>query len=159
MLTTGLDNLTDHAPGLSSGIRSAITPEALRAMSATTADGTNSFQQAMSSRVNAGSASAAQARQAAEQLVATTLVAPILQEVRQDPFRTEMFHGGSAENMFSSMLDTHLADRIVRKANFSLVDVIYRKVMGQPAAVSPITPTTTNSSALSAPSARIDQHG
>lgn len=71
---------------------------------------------------------AGEARHAAEQLVAGTLVLPILQQMREDPFRTDMFHGGFAEDAFGAQLDTELADRIVKGTNMNLVDVIFNKM-------------------------------
>jgi len=68
-------------------------------------------------------------RSLAEQLVATTLILPILNEVQADPFRTEMFHGGMAEDIFRKQLDTIMADRIAKKADLPVVDVICDRIM------------------------------
>ncbi len=68
-------------------------------------------------------------RSLSQQLVSTTLVAPLLGEVRSDPFRTELFHGGMAEDMFRQQLDTILADRITRKADMPIVQTIYERIM------------------------------
>ena len=67
-------------------------------------------------------------RKSAEQLVATTFVMPLLAQMRNDPFKTDLFHGGQAEEMFGQQLDTVFAERIVAKSNFSIVDAVYRKV-------------------------------
>lgn len=72
-----------------------------------------------------------EARRASEQLVATTLVLPMLQQMRQDPFKSELFHGGSGEDMFNARLDEIFADRITSAAHFPLVDVVYRNMMKQ----------------------------
>lgn len=58
---------------------------------------------------------------AARQLVATTLVLPLMKQMRSDPFKKSMFHGGAAEDAFNSQLDTVLADRITTRANFPIV--------------------------------------
>jgi hypothetical protein len=69
-----------------------------------------------------------QARKAAEQFVAGTLVLPILREARENPFKTEMFHGGATEDAFGQQLDTILADRITASANLGIVDSVYRSL-------------------------------
>jgi len=84
---------------------------------------------AMAAKV-AASVSEGEARQAAEQLVATTFVQPLLRQMRQDPLRSELMHGGLAEDAFSAQLDTQLADRIVRRTHWPLVDRIVQSVMG-----------------------------
>ena len=68
--------------------------------------------------------------QAAQQLVASALVLPMLAQTRDSAFKSEMFHGGFSEDAFGSQLDTHLADRMVAKSNFSVVDAIYQKMIG-----------------------------
>jgi len=72
----------------------------------------------------------AQAREAAHDLVSTTFIMPMLAAMREDPFRSELFHGGAAEDMFGSRLDQIIADRITRAANFPLVDSVYRQLSG-----------------------------
>lgn len=71
----------------------------------------------------------AEAREAAQQLVATALVAPMLAEIRDQPLDAKLFHGGPGEDSFRQQLDTILADRIVRSERFPLVDRIYEQVM------------------------------
>ena len=68
------------------------------------------------------------AREAAEQLVATTLVAPLLAELREQPLDTKLFHGGFGEDAFRQQLDTKLADEIVKSSRFPLVDRIYAQI-------------------------------
>ncbi|MCP3904809.1 MAG: hypothetical protein GY715_14370 [Planctomycetes bacterium] len=63
-----------------------------------------------------------QAREAAENLVSSALVLPILAMVRENSRLEEPFAPGPAERRFGPMLDQQVADRIVRKANFPLVD-------------------------------------
>ena len=63
-------------------------------------------------------------RGAAEQLVASSLIQPILTQLRESLFAAGPFAPGMAEKQFSPLLDQHLADRIVRGANLPLVDVI-----------------------------------
>lgn len=70
-----------------------------------------------------------QARQAAEQLVASALVTPMLSEIREEPLNAGLFHGGLAEDSFRQQMDGILADRIVKSERFPLVDRIYEQVM------------------------------
>ncbi|MCC7191697.1 MAG: hypothetical protein IT444_02850 [Phycisphaeraceae bacterium] len=69
------------------------------------------------------------ARQAAQQLVATTLVQPMLAQMNNDPFKTPMFHGGQAEETFNQQLQTILGDRITAGANFPIVRTVYKQLM------------------------------
>jgi Rod binding domain-containing protein len=68
-------------------------------------------------------------RTTAEQLVATTFIMPMLAKMREDPFKNDLFHGGQTEEIFGQRLDTVLAERIVSKANFPIVDAVYRSVV------------------------------
>lgn len=71
----------------------------------------------------------AQILKAAEQLVASALVLPMLAQTRESSLKSEMFHGGFLEDAFGAQLDTHLADRMVAKSNFAVVDAIYQKMI------------------------------
>jgi Rod binding domain-containing protein len=90
---------------------------------------------------------AGDAMTAARQLVSTAFVQPMLAQMRDDPFRSDLFHGGFAEDAFAQQLETQLADRITQKlssgqpidgslpqsgSGLSLVDSIYRRLMRQP---------------------------
>ena len=66
-------------------------------------------------------------RRAIEQLVAQALVLPLLKQVRQDPFKTPLMHGGMGENMFGAQLDQILADRLTGKANLPIVEAAYQQ--------------------------------
>ncbi len=67
-------------------------------------------------------------RKTAEQLVATTFIMPMLAKMREDPFKSDLFHGGQTEDVFGQRLDTILSERIVSKADFEIVDAVYRSV-------------------------------
>jgi len=75
-------------------------------------------------------------RKTAEQLVATTFIMPMLAKMREDPFKSDLFHGGQTEKIFGQRLDTIFSERIVSKADFSIVDAVYRSV-AQRAGASP----------------------
>jgi len=66
-------------------------------------------------------------REAAEQLVAHALILPLLKSMENDPFRSEMFHGGQAEKAFGAQLHEILAERMSRKSDFPLVDAIEQR--------------------------------
>lgn len=70
-----------------------------------------------------------EARTAATQLVASTLVLPALEQLRDDPFKSKYFDGGSAERAFQSQLDTRMADRVTQAARFPLVDVVQTRLL------------------------------
>lgn len=91
------------------------------------------------SRVNfdrsvAASSQTDAARHAANQLVASAFLKPLLAQVHKSPFQSELFHGGAGESMFQEHLDTIIADRIAQRTNFSLADEIYRRVARLPRA-------------------------
>jgi hypothetical protein len=57
---------------------------------------------------------AAQAKEAATQLVSEVAFKPLLAELRQQPFGDERFHGGRTEEIFGERLDERLADAAAR---------------------------------------------
>lgn len=63
---------------------------------------------------------------AADQLVSTAFVLPLLSQVRDSPFKTEMFSGGRAEEAFGQQLDVILADRITASSNFGITQAMVR---------------------------------
>jgi Rod binding domain-containing protein len=69
------------------------------------------------------------ARAAAEGLVSTTFIEPILKQLRESNNTPPPFGPSSAEKQFSTMLDTKLSDEIVRAANFPLVTRIAAQLM------------------------------
>lgn len=68
------------------------------------------------------------AREAAEQLVSTALIMPLLKEMRDQPLDSDLFGDSMAEDAFRQRLDQQFADRMVRGTNFPLVDHIYQAV-------------------------------
>lgn len=71
-----------------------------------------------------------QVREAAQQLVASSLVLPMLAQIRDSALKSDLFHGGFTEDAFGAQLDTQMADRIVAKSNFPIVEAIYNKMVG-----------------------------
>lgn len=69
------------------------------------------------------------AEQAAEQLVASSFVVPLLAAMRDSPFQTEMFGTTMAERRIGPVFDQMLADRIVQCSNFSLVEGVKTSIL------------------------------
>jgi Rod binding domain-containing protein len=64
----------------------------------------------------------------AEKLVAGTFFGTMLKQMRNSPFRSELFDGGRGGQAFGSMYDQHLAERMARGAGTKLVNQIVRKL-------------------------------
>lgn len=90
-----------------------------------------SFAQALAGRIPAAVDQDKQVREAADQLVATTFILPLLEQIRSDPFKSELFHGGFAEDAFGQQLDTILADRIAQRTGGAIADAVYRSIRGR----------------------------
>jgi len=86
----------------------------------------------------------------ARKLVAQTFYGPMLKQMRESPFKSEIFSGGRGGQAFSSMLDQHLADHMSRAAGSKLVNAIARKLQAkagyakQAAPSSRVTPAGPN---------------
>lgn len=70
------------------------------------------------------------ARDAAQQLVATVLVEPILKQLRETSQAAPPFEPTDGEKQFRSMLDARLAHEITSGARFPLVDRLARDLRG-----------------------------
>jgi len=79
-------------------------------------------------------------RTAAEQLVATTFIQPMLAKMREDPFKSDLFHGGQAEEIFGQRLDTIFSERIVSRTDFAIVDAVYRSIADKAGVSAGVTP-------------------
>lgn len=73
-----------------------------------------------------GQSEDAQLREAAEKLVATTLIMPMFEQLRNDPLAANLFHGGRGEEIFQQQMDQVLSDRIAGATRFDLVDSVYK---------------------------------
>ncbi len=67
---------------------------------------------------------------AANQLVSVAFIKPLMAQVRQSPFKNEMFSGGQGAEIFQDHLDTLLADRMTQRTSYSIADAVYRKFAG-----------------------------
>ena len=69
-----------------------------------------------------------QLREAAEKLVATTLIMPMFEQLRNDPLASGLIDGGRSEKIFQQQLDQVLSDRIAGATRFDLVDAVYKQL-------------------------------
>ena len=60
--------------------------------------------------------------------VAQSFYGTLLKQMRKSPFKSDLFEGGQAGEMFEGMFDQEIADRMVRGAPSKLVDAIVRKI-------------------------------
>ncbi len=65
-----------------------------------------------------------QINEAAQKLVATSLVQPILDSMMKSEFREGPFAPGPVEERFMPLLNRHFSDRIVSSSNFGLVEAL-----------------------------------
>lgn len=83
------------------------------------------------------------AHEAAQQFVSTALVLPMLKQMRDTTFKSDLFHGGQGEDAFGPQLDQILSDRIVQRMStpqkisasgsvtqgMGLVDAVYKQII------------------------------
>jgi Rod binding domain-containing protein len=70
----------------------------------------------------------------AQKWVSQTFFGPMLKEMRNSPFKSEMFSGGRGGEAFSEMFDQQLADHMGRGSGKKLVDALVHKMEGPQAA-------------------------
>jgi Rod binding domain-containing protein len=66
-----------------------------------------------------------------ERWVSQTFFGTLLKQMRDSPFKSELFAGGRGGQAFSSMLDQQLADRMAGGAGGKLVRSIVRQIEGR----------------------------
>lgn len=76
------------------------------------------------------------ARQMSRKLVASAFLTPMLEKIRHEPFKSELFHGGFAEDAFGQQLDTLVADSVIEQLDqvdqgqpFELVQQVYEQII------------------------------
>ena len=84
-----------------------------------------------SAEFDAATARLETARDAAEQLVSTSLVLPILSSMREGPFLSGPFKPGTMVRRFGTMLDVHMAEAITSSSNFDLVDSVVDQIVAR----------------------------
>ncbi|MCC6424083.1 MAG: rod-binding protein [Phycisphaerales bacterium] len=70
-----------------------------------------------------------QLTRAAQKWVAQTFYGAMLKQMRNSPFKSELFSGGRGGEAFGSMLDQTLAERMARGTNNKLVRSIVREIL------------------------------
>lgn len=76
--------------------------------------------------------SRAEARAAAEEFVAQSLVLPILKSIREQNQASEPFAPGDYERTIGGLFDLEIATRIVRSRRFPIVDAVARNLLREP---------------------------
>jgi hypothetical protein len=66
---------------------------------------------------------------AATKLVSSAFVLPALESLRDSPFADGPLAPGPVERRFGPLLDTHIADRITKSANFRLPHTIAERML------------------------------
>src|SRR6187200_2157558 len=69
----------------------------------------------------------AQLEKQAGNLVAQTFFGTLLKQMRESPFKDELFSGGRGGEAFGSMYDQHLAEHMARGAGKKLVNSIVKR--------------------------------
>lgn len=67
-------------------------------------------------------------RELAAQFVAAALVKPVFDMMRNDPMKSELFHGGFAEDVFAQQLHGIYRERLVASERLDVVDAIVAKI-------------------------------
>jgi Rod binding domain-containing protein len=62
--------------------------------------------------------------------VAQTFFGTMLKQMRESPFKSDIFSGGRGGQAFGGLYDQHLAERMGRGAGTKLVNALVRKIEG-----------------------------
>lgn len=109
---------------------SSILPQPGAPVPRSVAQSTTDFAGVLETAQELDAAAEDRGRTAANQLVATALVQPILAELRNSPFKSDLFDGGRAEEVFGQQLDTVLAERIASSAGFGASSALVAQLSG-----------------------------
>ncbi len=130
----------DTAPGPADTLKGAAATSAAAGFAAPSfgagLDAQRSFSEALGAAARSDAIAARQdrpeqavAREAAEKLIATTLVEPILKQMRETNNAAPPFGPTPAEKQFGALLDHRLSHDLVRSANFPIVDRVARDLL------------------------------
>ena len=72
-----------------------------------------------------------EAREAAEKLVAQTLILPVLKQLRESNEAAPPFAPTEGEKQFGALMDQQIAEDITKAAGFPLVDRLARDLLKQ----------------------------
>ncbi|MBA3273365.1 MAG: rod-binding protein, partial [Chthoniobacterales bacterium] len=78
--------------------------------------------------LNAPAQSGLDARHQAEVFVSQAFFGTMLRQMRESPFKSDLFEGGRGGQAFGSLYDQHLAERMASGAGQKLVNSIVRKL-------------------------------
>src|SRR5438128_2434943 len=67
----------------------------------------------------------------ARKWVAQSFYGTLLKQMRNSPFKSEIFDGGRGGEAFAPLLDQHLADHMTRATDNHLVSAIVRRIEGK----------------------------
>ncbi|MEX2673300.1 MAG: rod-binding protein [Phycisphaeraceae bacterium] len=87
------------------------------------------FESALTAAGETGSRG--EVRKAAQQLVSQAFLMPMMKMMRDDPFKSDLFHGGQGEDIFAAQLDEKLADSMASQMNLPVVEAVYQKFAAQ----------------------------
>lgn len=90
-------------------------------------------------------------RDAAEELVAITLVQPILAQLRESDWAAEPFAPSDGEKRFGALYDAEIARRMVKSSSFPLVDALARQMRERSASAGVAAPAGTEAARDDAP--------
>lgn len=87
----------------------------------------------------------ARAQEGAEQLVASTFIVPILQQLRESSQAAPPFGPGMYEKRLGPMLDAQVADRIVSAQGLPIVEAVRNRMLGVSESRVPVQDEDSNS--------------
>lgn len=70
----------------------------------------------------------AELREQAELLLGHALFLPLIKQMRNDPFKSELMHGGFGEDAFTNQFDQLIAERMAKRVDYPLTDAIERTI-------------------------------
>jgi len=85
-------------------------------------------------------------RRAVEELVSRAVVQPMFQMMRNDPLKSDLIPKSSGEETFGTMLDAKLANRIVHRSNWPLIDSLTSSLLQHRMSQQPIESNTKQGS-------------
>lgn len=85
------------------------------------------------------------ARTQAEIFVSQAFFGTLLRQMRESPFKSDLFEGGRGGQAFGSLYDQHLAERMASGAGKSLVNSIVRHLEGRKAYARTLNGSRVNS--------------
>lgn len=83
---------------------------------------------------NAEDAHRAELTRNAQKLISQTFFGPMLRQMRSSPFKSELFSGGRGGEVFNTLFDQQIADRMASGTNNRLVAAVVRRLekIGKP---------------------------